>query len=79
MGKRLAEEVDENIRELNKIPSKISFIGHSMGGLIIRAALPHLEFYSKYMYSLMTFSTPHLGTRQGSKLTSFGLKIMKKW
>lgn len=40
---------------------RLSFIGHSLGGIIIRAALPHmLEFHNK-MYTIMTLSTPHLG------------------
>lgn len=49
MGLRLANEVDHHInRNYGNILScsssglKISFIGHSMGGLIIRSALPKL-------------------------------------
>jgi len=41
--------------------SKITFIGHSMGGLIIRAALPHLAEYSSKFFTYMTLSSPHLG------------------
>ena len=40
---------------------RISFLGHSLGGLIIRAALPHLEEYENKMYTFMTLSSPHLG------------------
>ena len=40
---------------------KLSFIGHSLGGLIIRAALPRLEKYRYNMKLLITLSTPHLG------------------
>jgi predicted alpha/beta superfamily hydrolase len=42
MGERLANEVIQYIRE--SCPganlSRLTFIGHSLGGLIIRAALP---------------------------------------
>jgi pimeloyl-ACP methyl ester carboxylesterase len=48
MGQRLANEVKGYINEW--VPEKglgrLSFVGHSMGGLIIRAALPYLEEYS---------------------------------
>lgn len=40
---------------------RISFIGHSLGGLIIRAALPHLSKYQDRFYSYVSLSSPHLG------------------
>lgn len=40
---------------------RLSFIGHSLGGIIIRAALPHLTEFKNKMYTFMTLSTPHLG------------------
>ena len=49
-------------------------MGHSMGGLIIRAALPRLEKYKKNFHSLVTLSSPHLGyTYSNSKLIDVGL------
>jgi len=47
MGKRLAEEVHQYIREScpGSQLGRLTFIGHSLGGLIIRAALPYLEKY----------------------------------
>ena len=32
-----------------------------MGGIIVRAALPHLEKFKDKMYSFITLSSPHLG------------------
>ncbi len=45
MGQRLAEEVKRWIKDWCPKDNftKISFVGHSLGGLLIRAALPHLE------------------------------------
>jgi len=40
---------------------RISFIGHSLGGIIIRTALPYLSNYKKLMFSYLTLSTPHIG------------------
>lgn len=47
MGERLAIEVKQYIQySCNEVRvSKISFIGHSLGGLIVRAALPFLAEY----------------------------------
>jgi len=42
-----------------------SFVGHSLGGLIIRQALtaPSMQKYNNKLYTLVTLSTPHLGTQ----------------
>ena len=56
---------------------RLSFIGHSLGGLIIRAALPLLEEFSEKMHLFMTFSSPHLGIIEGcSKLIRAGMWIL---
>jgi len=82
MGIRLANEIKDYIKEWfpNNSLQKLSFIGHSMGGIIIRSALPLLEEYSKLMDLYWTFSSPHLGCfYQSSKLVGAGMWIMKKW
>lgn len=40
---------------------RLSFVAHSMGGLVVRAALPHLERYKDLMYTYISLGTPHLG------------------
>lgn len=59
----LAEEIEQYIEKV--IPDfeldKLSFVGHSLGGLIIRASLPYLSKYKHTMYTYMSFSSPHLG------------------
>jgi hypothetical protein len=82
MGKRLAREVFEYLDdwENSVVPSKISFIGHSLGGLIIRAALPLLERISDKLNFYMTFSTPHLGyIYNSSALVDAGMWFIKKF
>eukprot|EP00826_Nyctotherus_ovalis_P016088 TRINITY_DN14634_c0_g1_i6.p1 TRINITY_DN14634_c0_g1~~TRINITY_DN14634_c0_g1_i6.p1 ORF type:complete len:155 (+),score=33.44 TRINITY_DN14634_c0_g1_i6:532-996(+) len=63
MGVLLAEEITDYIHEweLGKTMGALSFIGHSLGGVIIRAALPHLKSFNQRMKTFITFSTPHLG------------------
>lgn len=76
MGKNLATEVQEFIDMYCPASSlgRLSFIAHSMGGIITRAALPHLEKYKKQFYTLMTLSSPHLGYMYNtSKLIGAGM------
>ena len=55
-------------------------MGHSLGGLIIRAALPHLEEYKEKMHSYFSLSTPHLGYMYtSSKIIEAGIWILQKW
>ena len=82
MGKRLANEVLQYIKEEYQKDSlkHLSFIGHSLGGLIIRSALPYLEEYKDKMEVFLTLSTPHLGCMyQSSNLVGAGMWFMKKW
>lgn len=82
MGLRLAKEVERYIRDWcpDGQVDKISFIGHSLGGIIIRAALPYLQSLSNKFQFLITFSTPHLGYMYNSSaLVDAGMWFIKKW
>mmetsp|Transcript_13269 Transcript_13269/g.24882 ORF Transcript_13269/g.24882 Transcript_13269/m.24882 type:complete len:678 (-) Transcript_13269:764-2797(-) len=63
MGRKLYEEVFYYIDEWcpGYHLKKLSFIGHSLGGLIIRAALPHFEGFKSKMHLYLSLSSPHLG------------------
>lgn len=81
MGRRLSDEVYRFIRDWcpgNSL-ARISFIGHSLGGLIIRSALPHLHTMKDKMHLYISFSSPHLGYMQNSsKLVNAGIWVLKK-
>lgn len=84
MGTRLAQEVHFFIRNVCQIEhsmQRLSFIGHSLGGLIIRAALPLLSDYQEKMYVYLSLSTPHLGCMYAtSKIVAAGVWLYaKKW
>jgi len=82
MGRKLGREVREYIEQWSfKTPlKKISFFGHSLGGVITRAALPLLAKYKDKMHAFITFSSPHLGCiYQDSKLVKAGMWFLKKW
>merc|ERR1719408_953918 len=72
MGIRLAQEVVNYICDWcpGTALGRLSFIAHSIGGLIVRAALPLLHEYSSKMYTLVTLSTAHLGYNTGTNNVS---------
>lgn len=81
LGENLAEEVIHYLYEI-KVPKhrlKISFLGHSMGGLVLRAALPSLSDYKSCMGSFITLSSPHIGiVYANNTLLQIGKWIIKK-
>lgn len=79
MGLRLSKELISYLTEnFPDKPPSISFIGHSLGGLIIRAALPLVECLSDRMHMYMSLSSPHLGFMYSSKLLDAGMWLLKK-
>ena len=74
---RFAQEVIEYLSQF-PINSKmrISFVGHSLGGLIVRAALPHLKQFGPNFYTFMTLGTPHLGADSVNFLVNAGMNFM---
>ncbi|KAI4987702.1 hypothetical protein ZWY2020_028460, partial [Hordeum vulgare] len=89
MGGRLAGEVvaflkkkvDKLARHGGCKELKLSFVGHSIGNIIIRTALaePALQPYLKNLYTYMSISGPHLGYWYSSNsLFNSGLWLLKK-
>ncbi|CAI2385814.1 unnamed protein product [Moneuplotes crassus] len=81
LGHELAKEVeDEIVNECQGYDKlKMSFIGHSMGGLVIRYALRHLRKYKDNLETLMTLGTPHCGYMHSkSSLISYGIWVLDK-
>ena len=77
MGLRLANEVTSFVEKHSTsfyFIGKISFIAHSLGGLIVRSALPHLNKYKKSFNLFMTLSTPHIGIT--NRIIESGVLIM---
>ena len=82
MGKNLAHEVNSFIIKWcpgNSL-GRISFITHSLGGLIARASLPYLDEYQDKMYTYISFGTPHLGYLLSKHiLVNIGMWFLKVW
>lgn len=91
MGKRLSEEVRMFVRDWTAKTGlgRLTFIAHSMGGIIVRAALPYLKQYASQMFNYISLGSPHLGymynksriidTGKSIQLWNIGLWIMKKF
>ena len=69
MGRRLAKEVVDYIGEYCATDlGRLSFVGFSLGGVIIRAALVHLEWLKDKLFTFLTLSSPHLGLMYSSSV-----------
>ncbi|XP_019376041.1 PREDICTED: protein FAM135A isoform X2 [Gavialis gangeticus] len=82
MTDRLLDEIIQYIQIYNLTISKISFIGHSLGNLIIRSVLtrPRFKYYLTKLHTFLSLSGPHLGTLYNSSaLVNTGLWFMQKW
>jgi hypothetical protein len=89
MGQRLAQEVvsffkrkkDKHARYGRLKNIKLSFVGHSIGNVIIRAAIADslMDPYRKYFHTYISLSGPHLGYLYSSNsLFNSGLWLLKK-
>ncbi|KAK4271109.1 hypothetical protein QN277_019849 [Acacia crassicarpa] len=88
MGRRLAQEVvnflEKKIIKSSKSGSpkniKLSFVGHSIGNIIIRAALTEeiMKPYLRYLHTYVSMSGPHLGYMYSSNsVFNSGLWLFK--
>ncbi|XP_060852396.1 protein FAM135A isoform X2 [Rhopalosiphum padi] len=83
MTDRLVNEILGHISsfQLPHYPSRISFVGHSLGTIIIRAAIarPQMKHLLPKMHTFLSLSGPHLGTLYNtSGLVNMGLWFMQK-
>uniref|UniRef100_A0AAR2IX69 DUF676 domain-containing protein n=1 Tax=Pygocentrus nattereri TaxID=42514 RepID=A0AAR2IX69_PYGNA len=82
MTDRLLDEIVQYIQIYNLTVSKISFVGHSLGNLIVRSVLtrPRFKCYLSRLHTFLSLSGPHLGTLYNtSALVNTGLWFMQKW
>ncbi|KAK6632544.1 hypothetical protein RUM43_013312 [Polyplax serrata] len=82
MTDKLVAEILYHIETCGPTPSKISFIGHSLGNIIIRSAItrPQLKYLLPRFHTFLSLSGPHLGTLyNNSGLVNMGMWFMQKW
>ncbi|XP_064490013.1 protein FAM135A-like [Ornithodoros turicata] len=81
LGRRLALEILDHIRKHTKKPNRISFIGFSMGNVIIRSALtmPELKPLIRNLHTFLSIGGPHLGNAYNpSRLINFGMWYLNR-
>ncbi|KAK0099028.1 hypothetical protein PV326_009779 [Microctonus aethiopoides] len=82
MTDRLVEEILHHIDTSGLNPTKVSFIGHSLGTIIIRSALTRAQLRPllSRLHTFLSLSGPHLGTLYNtSGLVNAGMWFMQKW
>ena len=81
MTDHLLTEVLEYIADMPSPPSKISFIGHSLGNIIIRSLVTRPEFacYHSRLHLFLSICAPHLGTGLQNGIVSMGMWAVRKW
>jgi triacylglycerol esterase/lipase EstA (alpha/beta hydrolase family) len=64
LAENLAKEIHEDMKfhDIRSV-GKISFIGFSLGGIIIRAALPLISKFKSKFHGFISLATPHLGLK----------------
>ncbi|MEA2412268.1 MAG: hypothetical protein QOC77_2829 [Thermoleophilaceae bacterium] len=60
-GRRLAELLDDVVREWPVPVEQIAFVGHSMGGLVARSACHHGGTWASSVRHVFCLGSPHLG------------------
>jgi len=65
---RFAQEITELSQDLGNQP--VDIVGHSMGGLIVRAMLTYNMIDKKYLGKFITLATPHYGQNIESDIIS---------
>ncbi|XP_075978475.1 protein FAM135B isoform X2 [Anticarsia gemmatalis] len=81
MTDRLVQEILTHIQTSSE-PARISFVGHSLGTIIIRSALakPQMKPFLGKLHTFLSLSGPHLGTLYNSSgLVNAGMWFMQKW
>ncbi|KAK9871472.1 hypothetical protein WA026_012846 [Henosepilachna vigintioctopunctata] len=82
MTDRLVSEILHYLDSSSIRPTRVSFVGHSLGNIIIRSALtrPQMKFILPRLHTFLSLSGPHLGTLYNSSgLVNMGMWFMQKW
>uniref|UniRef100_A0A0N4ZPK6 DUF676 domain-containing protein n=1 Tax=Parastrongyloides trichosuri TaxID=131310 RepID=A0A0N4ZPK6_PARTI len=81
LGKNLFTEINLYVQLMENKPTKISFMAHSMGGIIVRSMfdVEGIENLKPYFHTFLTFNSPHCGINYGSKRVSIGARFLEWW
>ena len=82
----LAEEILVNLKSIEQQSKgqsiqRISFIAHSIGGLVFRLAITEssLSSYQSYFHLFLSLNVPHLGLMFANLTTEVGARLIQKF
>ena len=81
MTDRVVDELQHHLESSMVQPTHISFVGHSLGSIVVRNMLtrPEMVPYLSKMHTLISLCAPHLGTTQASGYITAGMWFLQKW
>ena len=81
MTDRVLEEVLQYVVTMPTPPHKISFIGHSLGNIVVRSLVTRPEFSHLLpkLHLFLSICGPHLGTQQQNTVISTGMWVIQRW
>ncbi|KAK6725729.1 hypothetical protein RB195_004195 [Necator americanus] len=81
MAENLLSEVQSYVLRYSEPPVRVSFVAHSLGGVIVRAAVcrDEAEWLRPRLHCLMTINSPHLGLAYVGKGVNLGIQFMQWW
>lgn len=81
MTDRLQDELLTKIESMPRPPTHISFIAHSLGGIIVRSLVtrPAVSHLLPKLHLLLSICGPHLGTQHQTGVVSAGMWVIRKW
>lgn len=82
MADNLLEEVHSYMTRYSELPTRVSFVAHSLGGVIVRAAVSReeaSEWLVPRLHCLLTINSPHLGLAYVGKGVNLGIQFMQWW
>lgn len=84
MAHNLLNEIGEFIGEKQTRVRRISFISHSLGGVIVRAAVrlandARMPWLLPLLHTVMCINTPHLGLAYTGRHINWGVQLVRWW
>ncbi|CAD6190973.1 unnamed protein product [Caenorhabditis auriculariae] len=84
MAHNLLNEVCEFCEEHGNRVKRISFVAHSLGGVIVRSAVglataAGMPWLLPILHTLMTINTPHLGLAYVGRHVHWGVQLVQWW
>lgn len=81
LAENLLNEILSYMETCATPPKKISFVAHSMGGIITRCmvALPRANSLVPLLHTLLTLNCPHCGLLYNQRAANWGISLVQWW